>query len=108
MIALNKKMSCTGALWRRQHHFRTIRKFALTSGTRLIGLVGFVHFPTVKFARDVSGSTLKDRYSGFLLPIQCLRPPLDSAIRSETQYSLKDHLYMASSFEGRKCRYVTH
>ena len=61
-------MSCTCALWRRQYHFRTIRKFALTSGTRLIGLVGLVHFPAVKFVEVVSGSTLEDCYSGFLLP----------------------------------------
>ena len=51
------KMSCTCVLWRRQHYFRTIRTFALTRGILLFGLVDLVHFPSVKFAGDVGGST---------------------------------------------------
>ena len=57
-----------------QHHFRTIRKFAPTGGTLLIGNVIFLHFPAAKFARDVDGSLLEDRYSCLLLRHWCLRP----------------------------------
>ena len=54
------QMSCTYALWRRQHHFRTIRKFALTGGTLLFGIVGLVHFPGAKYAVDVGDSIPED------------------------------------------------
>ena len=55
MITL-KKMKCTRSLWRRQHHFLTIRIFVLTSGTLLIGIVGLVHFPVAEVVGDAGGS----------------------------------------------------
>ena len=67
------KVSCTGGLWTRHRHFRTIRKFALTGGTLLIAVLGLVHFPTAKFAGDISSSTLGRRecYSSYCVLNAC-------------------------------------
>jgi hypothetical protein len=52
---LSMMMSYTLTLWARQYCFWTIRKFALTFGTLLFGIVGLVHFSPAKFA-DAGGS----------------------------------------------------
>ena len=59
-ISKMEKMSCTCALWRRQHHFRIIRIFAFICGTLLSGVEILIHLPSAKFAGDVGGSTPED------------------------------------------------
>jgi hypothetical protein len=52
-----EKTNCTRTLRRGQHRFQTIQTFARIFGTQLMGLTDSVHFPAVKSAVDVGGST---------------------------------------------------
>ena len=74
-------MSCTSALWRRQHHFRTIRRFALTGGTLLFGLMGLIHFLAVKFAPDVVGSTPEEAESQIIFISMFLKLLFELTVR---------------------------